>query len=66
MKKIIFSVLIAFGCVVCASASTQYKVYDVKMSLKTTKAGKTITTACGDTYTYRVKSSRKIEGVIAG
>ena len=66
MKKIIFSALVAFGCVVCASASTQYKVYDVKMSLKTTKAGKTITTACGDTYTYRVKSSRKIEGVIAG
>ena len=49
-----------------ASASTQYKVYDVKMSLKTTKAGGTVATACGDTYTYRVKSSRKIEGVIAG
>lgn len=66
MKKIILSALVALGCVVCASASTQYKVYDVKMSLKTTKAGGTVATACGDTYTHRVKSSRKIEGVIAG
>ena len=66
MKKIILSALVALGCVMGASASTQYKVYDVKMSLKTTKAGRTVTTAYGDTYTYRVKSSRKIEGVIAG
>ena len=66
MKKIILSALVALGCVMGASASTQYKVYDVKMSLKTTKAGGTVATACGDTYAYRVKSSRRIEGVIAG
>lgn len=69
MKKMILSALVAFGCIAgvsAKSAETQYKVYDVKMSLKTTKAGGTVTTACGDTYTYRVKGSRKIEGVIAG
>lgn len=66
MKKIILSALVALGCFMGASASTQYKVYDVKMSLKTTKAGGTVATACGDTYAYRVKSSRRIEGVIAG
>ena len=74
MKKIILSALVALGCIMGASASTQYKVYDVKMSLKSTKAGGTVATACGDTYAtacgdtyaYRVKSSRRIEGVIAG
>lgn len=66
MKKIILSALVALGCVMGVSASTQYKVYDVKMSLKTTKAGGMVATECGDTYAYRVKSSRKIEGVIAG
>ena len=66
MKKIILSALVALGCVMGASASTQYKVYDVKMSLKTTKAGGMVATACGDAYAYRVKSSRRIEGVIAG
>ena len=71
MKKMILSALVAFGCIVSASAKkssneTQYKVYDIKMSLKTTKAGGTVTTACGDTYAYRVKGTRKIEGIIAG
>ena len=52
MKKIILSALVALGCVMGVSASTQYKVYDVKMSLKTTKAGGTVATACCDTYAY--------------
>jgi len=69
MKKMILSALVAFGCaagVFAKSSETQYKVYDVKMSLKSTKAGGTVTTACGDSYVYRVKSSKKIQGVIAG
>lgn len=69
MKKMILSALVVFGCIAGVSAKaaeTQYKVYDVKMALRTTKAGGTVTTSCGDTYTYRVKGNRKIMGVIAG
>jgi len=67
MKKIIIGALVALGCVCGVWAKdTQYKVYDVLMSLKTTKAGGVTTTACGDTYVYREKGTRKILGVIAG
>lgn len=69
MKKTVISVLLAAACATGAfakSSGTQYKVYDVKMSLKTTKAGGQTSTACGDTYAYRVAGKRKIEGVIAG
>ena len=56
---------IAFGFSAFA-ADTQYKVYDVQMTLKTTKAGGQTQTSCGDTYTWRTKGSRKVKGVIAG
>lgn len=67
MKKIIAMACcaLAFGFVAVA-ADTQYKVYDVTMTLKTTKAGGQTTTSCGDTYTWRTKGTRKIQGVIAG
>jgi hypothetical protein len=48
------------------AAETQYKVYDVVMTLKTTKAGGQAATSCGDTYTWRTKGTRKVCGVIAG
>ena len=69
MKKIIISALAVFGCAFCAIAKagdTQYKVYDVVMSLRTTKAAGSVATSCGDTYVYRDRGSRKIYGVIAG
>lgn len=67
MKRMIISALLALGCVAgVAAADTQYKVYDVKMSLKTTKAGGVTATACGDDYVWRTKGTRKVEGVIAG
>ena len=53
---------IAFG----AYAETQYKVYDVMMSLKTTKAGGKVATSCGLDYIWRTKAARKVQGVIAG
>lgn len=48
------------------AADTQYKVYDVKMTLTTSKAGGVTTTACGDSYVWRTKATRKVNGVIAG
>lgn len=67
MKKIIIGMFMMLGCVSSAfAAETQYKVYDLSLSLKTTKAAGQTQTSCGDTYTYRVKASRKIQGVIAG
>ena len=67
MKKLIAMACcaLAFGFVAVA-AETQYKVYDVKLTLKTTKAGGQTSTSCGDTYTWRTKGTRKVEGVIAG
>ena len=67
MKKIIAMICCAFAFGFCAmAADTQYKVYDITMSLKTTKAGGQTTTSCGDTYTWRTKGTRKVQGVIAG
>lgn len=67
MKKLIAMACCAlafgFGAV---AAETQYKVYDVTMTLKTTKAGGQTSTSCGDTYTWRTKGTRKVQGVIAG
>lgn len=67
-KKIIVGMLVALGCAMgsFAASDMQYKVYDVKMSLKTTKAAGAATTSCGDTYVYRTKGNRVVKGVIAG
>lgn len=65
MKKTLIIALLA-GLGFGALAETQYKVYDVKMTLKTTKAGGIAATSCGDNYVYRVPGSRTIHGVIAG
>ena len=67
MKKIIAMACcaLAFGFGAFA-ADTQYKVYDVTMTLKTTKAGGQTSTSCGDTYTWRTTGNRKVQGVIAG
>lgn len=48
------------------AAETQYKVYDLAINLKAAKAGGVTSTSCGDDYIYRVKGSRKLQGVIAG
>lgn len=48
------------------AADTAYKVYDVAISLKTTKAGKTVAADCGEEYAYRERGTRKIKGVVAG
>ena len=68
MKKIITMTCLAVWGLMASvmAADTQYKVYDLLLSLKTTKAGGVTTTPCGDSYAYRVKSTRKIQGVIAG
>lgn len=65
MKKLITMALCA-ALGFSTLADTQYKVYDVTMALKTTKAGGQVSTSCGDTYTWRTKSTRKVQGVIAG
>jgi len=69
IKKVLIIMTMAFGF--CAfsfadSTESQYKVYDVKLSMKTTKASGTEKTSCGDTYVYRTKGNRVIKGVIAG
>ena len=68
MKKMVFSTLVALGCAMATFSAngTQFKVYDVKMSLRTTKASGVASTSCGDKYVYRVKAAHRIEGVIAG
>lgn len=64
----VFSMLVALCCAMAtfAATETQFKVYDVKLSLKTTKASGVASTTCGDQYVYRTKATRKVEGVIAG
>lgn len=67
MKKIITMAICVMSLAFSAfAAETQYKVYDLTMALKAAKAGGITTTSCGDDYVYRVKSSRKLQGVIAG
>jgi len=67
MKKTITGILVALGCVAGSfAADTQYKVYDVSMSLKTTKAGGVTSASCGSDYVWRTKSTRTVKGVIAG
>ena len=67
MKKIMFAAMCALGVFMGAySAETQYKVYDFTISLKSTKAGGSLTTACGDSYNWRTKGTRKLVGVLAG
>lgn len=68
MKKIITMTCLAVWGLMASvmAADTQYKVYDLQLSLKAAKAGGIATTACGDSYAYRVKGARKIQGVIAG
>jgi hypothetical protein len=67
MKKLMAIVCcaLAFGLSAVA-ADTQFKVYDVIMTLQTTKAGGKTTTSCGETYTWRTKGTRNVKGVIAG
>lgn len=65
MKKTLIIALLA-GLGFGALAETQYKVYDVKMTLNTTKAGGIASTSCGDNYVYRDPGKRVINGVIAG
>lgn len=67
MKKLITAVFCAMAMAISASAAeTQYKVYDLNIGLKAAKAGGITSTSCGSDYVYRVKGSRKIQGVIAG
>ena len=67
MKKILFTVLFALGITSAAfAADTQFKVYDVNMVLKTTKAGGSYVTPCGETVYYRTPKAFKVKGVIAG
>lgn len=67
MKKIMIMAMCALGISMGAfSAETQYKVYDFTISLKSTKAGGSTTTACGDSYNWRTKGTRKLLGVLAG
>jgi hypothetical protein len=67
MKKLITSMLVAIGCIAGSfAADTQYKVYDLQMTVHTTAAKGVTTTPCGDQYFYREKATRKINGVIAG
>jgi hypothetical protein len=65
MKKTLIIALLA-GLGFGALAETQYKVYDLTIGLKAAKAGGVTSTSCGDDYIYRVKGSRKLQGVIAG
>lgn len=65
MKKIIIGMMVVLGCL-AGYSETQYKVYDITMSLQSTKAAGVTSTPCGDQYQYRVKQARKIKGVIAG
>ena len=58
--------MFALGMTMCAFADTQYKVYDFALSLNTTKAGGSVATSCGDTYKWRQRGVRKIQGVVAG
>jgi hypothetical protein len=50
MKKIITMTCLAVWGLMASvmAADTQYKVYDLQLSLKATKAGGIATTACGD------------------
>ena len=67
MKKLITVILCTMAMAIGAvAAETQYKVYDLAIGLKAAKAGGITSTSCGDDYVYRVKGSRKIQGVIAG
>jgi hypothetical protein len=67
MKKMILGLMVALGCVCNGfTAETQYKVYDVKMSLTSTKALGETATPCGESYIYRAKKNIKVYGVIAG
>jgi hypothetical protein len=66
MKKLMAMAMCALGMTMGAFADTQYKVYDFALTLSTTKAGGTTTTACGDTYMWRTKGTRKLQGVVAG
>ena len=67
MKKLIMAAVCAMAMAVGAvAAETQYKVYDLSIGLKAAKAGGVTSTSCGDDYVYRVKGSRKLQGVIAG
>lgn len=65
MKKIIIGMMVVLGCL-AGYSETQYKVYDITMSLQSTKAAGVTSTPCGDQYQYRVKQARRIKGVIAG
>ena len=67
MKKLVTMAICALGMTIGAvAAETQYKVYDLTIGLKAAKAGGVTSTSCGDDYIYRVKGSRKLQGVIAG
>lgn len=67
MKKLITAAVCALGMTFGAfAAETQYKVYDFTITLKSTKAGGSLTTSCGDSYNWRTKGTRKLVGVLAG
>ena len=67
MKKLITIAVCALGMTLGAvAAETQYKVYDLSLALKAAKAGGVTSTSCGDEYIYRVKGTRKLQGIIAG
>lgn len=64
--KIMAMVVAAAMAAGAMAADVAYKVYDVSLALKTTKAGKVVATSCGDEYAYRERGTRKIKGVVAG
>lgn len=66
MKKIVIGLLAIAAVFGVQGASTTYKVYDVTMTMKTTKAGKMVAGDCGDEWLARERGSKKIKGVIAG